>query len=207
MRARRLSVAAATAALLLLPTACSSGEEDPAVGALCDQFEYDAEAGLGANEDRMREIVESAGGDPASLGQVISGAEDECSGTVEEYLAAAQGTDADAGEASQAPAAEDVEDPQLTTELEARGIDSGAVVRLGAVVDVLGIGSSEKEPISLGAAQRLARDTIERCDAVSSGASTWDAQAAEIAADYDVSEGKGRQLTVYLRNHFCANLG
>lgn len=195
--------------LFVLPlgalAACGSGDSgNPGADALCSSFDWNAKQGLGANEKRMQAIVAKASSS-TSLGSAVNQASKDCPDVVSDYLDAVQSADADTGTDTSAEKASDVENPQLTEQLDARGVDIGAVIRLGGAMDLLGIGSSTKDPMSVGAAQRLALTTLDTCDAVSSGQTTWDAYA-QSQQDAGLSAKQANTLAAYLRLHFCTNV-
>lgn len=184
--------------------ACSSDEPDAdsaAVDALCADFSWDADKGLTENESRMREIVDEAAGEDTSLGPVLSRAEDTCGDVVEEYFAAVAAGD-DEDNVSTPIAKEDQEDPDLHEELEAHGIDTGEVLRLGVVMDATGVGSTLKDPQSIGQAQRSAVEMHARCEAVAAGESTWDDATEEFIAQ-GAKPGQAAELSGYLEAVFC----
>ncbi|GAB3773309.1 hypothetical protein FB382_000150 [Nocardioides ginsengisegetis] len=197
----QLAVAAIAAASL---TSCSSSDDQsPGADSLCASFTWDKDKDLDANEAAMRSIVAKVEGKNASLGAAVSGARESCPDVVQPYVDAVEGVGG--GDASSAVSGHDLEDPQLTEQLAARGVDTGAVLRLGGAMNLLGIGSSTKDPISVGAAQRLAVEEVKVCDAVAAGEQTWD-EVAQGYEDSGVAKPQATTLATYLRLHFCANV-
>ncbi|MGY2005295.1 hypothetical protein [Blastococcus sp. SYSU DS1024] len=199
-----------------------AAQAEAAVDALCNEWRYDPNLSIDANEASLRDLAESFEHNETTA-DIQRQAWIECPENFEEFWAAReivqnQEREAAASEYSQRPVPQPtptrtpgnggasqpttVGSPELRNYLAGRGVDDSLVRQLGAMADITGYGLSPGNPLPFEQAQGFAVAIIDRCDEVSSGQITWsDAVNEDVGDGAPVSDAQ--QMNSYLQSTFC----